>query len=189
MTRWILLATVCLALGACADSSQKAPVAKAAAEAEHDHAADDGHDHGKSDEGGGDEHDHEHEEGEPDFAKIDPARSAELGIVVATAASGNVDEVLTLTGRLIIDPRRVAAVRALVHEVPVEGRIVFTRRARFPKGLPKWTLTLDSLLLEFPPADATMIADVRARYSAAWEQVKAAVKPSPLGQPRRFGLA
>ena len=112
MTRWILLATVCLALGACADSSQKAPVAKAAAEAEHDHAADDGHDHGKSDEGGGDEHDHEHEEGEPDFAKIDPARSAELGIVVATAASGNVDEVLTLTGRLIIDPRRVAAVRA-----------------------------------------------------------------------------
>ena len=88
MTRWILLATVCLALGACADSSQKAPVAKAAAEAEHDHAADDGHDHEKSDEGGGDEHDHEHEEGEPDFAKIDPARSAELGIVVATAASG-----------------------------------------------------------------------------------------------------
>lgn len=112
MTRWILLATLCLALGACADSSQKAPVAKAAAEAEHDHAADDGHDHEKSDEGGGEEHDHEHEEGEPDFAKIDPARSAELGIVVATAAAGTVDEALTLTGRLIIDPRRVAAVRA-----------------------------------------------------------------------------
>ena len=43
-------------------------------------------------------------------------RPAELGIVgVATAASGNVDEVLTLTGRLIIDPPscRVAAVRAI----------------------------------------------------------------------------
>lgn len=112
MTRWILLATLCVALGACGDSSPKAPVAKAAAEAEHDHEADDGHDHEKAEEGGGEEHDHEHEEGEPDFAKIDPARSSELGIVVATAASGTVDEALTLTGRLIIDPRRVAAVRA-----------------------------------------------------------------------------
>ena len=31
MTRWILLATLCVALGACGDSSPKAPVAKAAA--------------------------------------------------------------------------------------------------------------------------------------------------------------
>jgi hypothetical protein len=84
---------------------------------------------------------------------------------------------------------RVAAVRALVSDVPVEGRIVFTRRARFPKGLPKWTLTMDSLLLEFPPADSTTVAEIQARFQPAWEQVKAAVTPSPLGQPRRFGIA
>ncbi len=84
---------------------------------------------------------------------------------------------------------RVAAVRALVNDVPVEGRIVFTRRARFPKGLPKWTLTMDSLLLEFPPTDAATIAEIQARFQPAWDQVKAAVSPSPLGQPRRFGLA
>lgn len=111
MSRWMILAAVCLTLGACGESPEKAPPAKAAAEADHDHEAGDGHDHGTSEEAG-DEHDHEHEEGEPDFAKIDPARAAELGIVVATATGGSVDEVLTLTGRLIIDPRRVAEVRA-----------------------------------------------------------------------------
>jgi cobalt-zinc-cadmium efflux system membrane fusion protein len=116
MNRWIILAVLGLALGACGESPKKATAAPTAAEADHDHEASDGHDHEKSEKGGDEhdheEHEHEHEEGEPDFAKIDPARATELGIGVATAAGGNVDEVLTLTGRLIIDPRRVAAVRA-----------------------------------------------------------------------------
>ena len=48
---------------------------------------------------------------------------------------------------------RIAAVKAVAGEVPVEGRIVFTRRGKFPKGLPKWTLMVDSLRAEFPCAD------------------------------------
>ena len=40
---------------------------------------------------------------------------------------------------------RIAAVKAIAGDVPVEGRIVFTRRGKFPKGLPKWTLMLDAL--------------------------------------------
>ena len=44
---------------------------------------------------------------------------------------------------------RIAAVKAVAGEVPVEGRIVFTRRGKFPKGLPKWTLMLDALQGEF----------------------------------------
>jgi len=44
---------------------------------------------------------------------------------------------------------RIAAVKAVAGDVPVEGRIVFTRRGRFPKGLPKWTLMLDGLRAEF----------------------------------------
>ena len=48
---------------------------------------------------------------------------------------------------------RIAAVKAVAGEVPVEGRIVFTRRGKFPKGLPKWTLMVDSLSAEFPPVD------------------------------------
>jgi cobalt-zinc-cadmium efflux system membrane fusion protein len=58
----------------------------------------------------GDEHGHE--EGEPDFARVAPARAPSLGIAVGEAAAGTVAETVTLTGRLIIDPKRVAAVRA-----------------------------------------------------------------------------
>lgn len=79
---------------------------------------------------------------------------------------------------------RVAAVKTLAGEVPVEGRVVFTRSARFPKGLPKWTLLLDSLRAEFPPADRAMFQSVLARFSAGWESVRGGVQPSPLGNPR-----
>ncbi len=44
---------------------------------------------------------------------------------------------------------RVAAVRALAGELPVEGRVLFTRRGKFPKGLPRWTLMVDSLRPNF----------------------------------------
>lgn len=54
----------------------------------------------------------EHEEGEPDFARIDPERARAHGIATATAGAQEVAETTTLTGRLIIDPKRVAAVRA-----------------------------------------------------------------------------
>lgn len=76
--------------------------------------SDDGHDHDH----GGDEHAHEagdehaHEEGEPDLARIAPERAGTLGIEVAEASAAPVAQTVTLTGRLIIDPTRVAAVRA-----------------------------------------------------------------------------
>jgi hypothetical protein len=71
---------------------------------------------------------------------------------------------------------RIAAVRAVAGEVPVEGRIVFTRRGRFPKGLPKWTLMVDSLRAEFPAAEHYSGAD--NRFSEQWQKVKSAVAPS-----------
>jgi len=79
---------------------------------------------------------------------------------------------------------RVAAVKALAGEMPVEGRIVFTRRARFPKGLPKWTLMLDSLRTEFPPADPSTLASVTGRFGESWEHIKRSTSPSSLAQPR-----
>lgn len=126
MTRTLTFtACLLLVLTGCGDTRDKAPAAaastaqsdgapKAAAEPAHEDEHDHDHEHeGEAAEDGDEhEHGHSHEEGEPDFAKIDPARAAELGIEVATAAGGAIDETLTLTGRLIIDPRRVAAVRA-----------------------------------------------------------------------------
>ncbi|HEY0768401.1 MAG TPA: nuclease-related domain-containing protein [Steroidobacteraceae bacterium] len=73
---------------------------------------------------------------------------------------------------------RIAAVKAIAGDVPVEGRIVFTRRGRFPKGLPKWTLMLDGLRAEFPSADFTAPADSAARFREGWQRLKEAVKPS-----------
>jgi hypothetical protein len=77
---------------------------------------------------------------------------------------------------------RVAAVKAVAGEVPVEGRIVFTRRGRFPKGLPKWTLMVDSLRAEFPSADYD--SGAMGRYGESWSKLKSAVKPSYMAHMR-----
>ena len=77
---------------------------------------------------------------------------------------------------------RIAAVKALAGEVPVEGRIVFTRRGKFPKGLPKWTLMVDSLRAEFPSVDYD--SGAVTRYGEHWQRVKSAVKPSYMAHMR-----
>ena len=79
---------------------------------------------------------------------------------------------------------RIAAVKAIAGDIPVEGRIVFTRRGRFPKGLPKWTLMLDALRAEFPAADFESPAETVARFRDSWQSLRDAVKPSSMGQPR-----
>jgi hypothetical protein len=73
---------------------------------------------------------------------------------------------------------RIAAVKAVAGDVPVEGRIVFTRRGKFPKGLPKWTLMVDALRAEFPLSDFETPAESAARYREDWLRLKEMVKPS-----------
>jgi hypothetical protein len=79
---------------------------------------------------------------------------------------------------------RIAAVKAVAGEVPVEGRIVFTRRGRFPKGLPRLTLMLDGLRAEFPTADFVAAPGSDARVREAWQRLKQAVKPSYMAHMR-----
>ncbi len=79
---------------------------------------------------------------------------------------------------------RIAAVKAVAGEVPVEGRIVFTRRGRFPKGLPKWTLMVDSLPAEFPSGEHDGYAGTVTRFAEAWQKLKSAVKPSYMAHMR-----
>jgi hypothetical protein len=73
---------------------------------------------------------------------------------------------------------RIAAVKAIAGDVPVEGRIVFTRRGKFPKGLPKWTLMLDTLRPEFAAADFGAPEPAAAQYREGWQRLKDTVKPS-----------
>ena len=81
---------------------------------------------------------------------------------------------------------RVAAVKLLAGELPVEGRILFTKRGRFPKGLPRWTLMVDSLRAEFPPADSQAFEALMNRYREFWNGIRGAVSPSPLKQSTPF---
>jgi hypothetical protein len=79
---------------------------------------------------------------------------------------------------------RVAAVKALADDAPVEGRIVFTARGKFPKGLPKWTLMIDSMHTEFPAVERQALAGGGSPFDAIWQNLKRAVRPSRLNQPR-----
>ncbi len=79
---------------------------------------------------------------------------------------------------------RIAAVRALADDVPVEGRVLFTRRGRFPKGLPRHTLLLESLAAEYPLADRQAMSALLERWLPAWQRICAAAQPSPLDRPR-----
>jgi hypothetical protein len=76
---------------------------------------------------------------------------------------------------------RIASVKAVAQdpETPVEGRIVFTRRAKFPKGLPRFTVMLESVAAEFPRLGAAELDVAVSRYKPAWERIKSASKPSP----------
>src|ERR1700722_17543009 len=75
---------------------------------------------------------------------------------------------------------RIAAVRALAKGLPVDGRIVFTGRGRFPKGLPRYTVMLDSLPSEFPVSDRETMRTLLERWMPAWTAIGKAVAPSSL---------
>jgi len=79
---------------------------------------------------------------------------------------------------------RIAAVRALAPELPIEGRAVFTSSGRFPKGLPRHTLMLDSLSAEFPASDRQAMSAVLERWMAGWRMIEKSVVPSKLASPK-----
>ncbi len=77
---------------------------------------------------------------------------------------------------------RVAAVRTLAGDVPVDGRIVFTERAKFPKGRPPRVLRLASLEAEYPPPEPGSTTHPAERYRAAWDELVTHAEPSPLAR-------
>ena len=77
---------------------------------------------------------------------------------------------------------RVAAVRAIAGSVPVEGRIVFTRRAVFPKGLPRFPLGEHSILRDYPLGDRVVAEQAAGQYRTYWENLKSQLAPSPLAK-------
>jgi hypothetical protein len=74
---------------------------------------------------------------------------------------------------------RIASVKAIAQDTPVEGRIVFTKRAKFPKGLPRFTVMLESVAAEFPRLGAAELDVAVAKYRPGWTRIKETAKPSP----------
>ena len=74
---------------------------------------------------------------------------------------------------------RIASVKAVTQNVPVENRIVFTKSAKFPKGLPRFTVMLDSIAAEFPRLGAAELDIAVSRYKPGWARLKEVAKPSP----------
>lgn len=77
---------------------------------------------------------------------------------------------------------RIAAVRQLAADVPVDGRIVFTDRGRFPKGRPPHVTRLGSLASEFPLPEGAAAQAVSERYRLVWDEITMQVEPSPLAR-------
>jgi hypothetical protein len=75
---------------------------------------------------------------------------------------------------------RIAAVKALVGDVPVEGRLLFSNAGKFTKGMPKWVLMLDGIEVEFPVVDRGLKSSPAfAHFAEAWTRLVAQLRPSP----------
>jgi len=85
----------------------------------------------------------------------------------------------TFTNPLPMLEDRVMAVRHLVGDAPVEGRIVFSMRSEFPKGKPESVIRLDELQDTFPVVERSP-AGVAAAFAPVWERIKQASQPNPL---------
>jgi len=79
---------------------------------------------------------------------------------------------------------RIAAVRALAPELPIEGRAVFTNSGHFPKGLPRHPLMLESLAAEVPASDRHAMSGLLERWIPAWLLIVKSVTPSKLASPK-----
>ena len=71
---------------------------------------------------------------------------------------------------------RIAAVREIVRQVPVAGRILFLDDAEFTKGVPRLVCTLDELAQEFGESDKNAAKFKIEAFRPHWELIsKAAI--------------
>jgi hypothetical protein len=81
---------------------------------------------------------------------------------------------------------RIAAIRAIVRQVPVTGRILFLDGASFTKGVPRLVCQFDELLQEFVDKDKTSAKMKVEAFKPHWELLREHVKSSRLGRIMRY---
>jgi hypothetical protein len=67
---------------------------------------------------------------------------------------------------------RIAAMKSLAEDLPVDGRIVFGPGSAFPKGIPRLTLREESLEAEFPLGDRELAAQIVEGWRPVWERLR-----------------
>lgn len=80
---------------------------------------------------------------------------------------------------------RIAAVRQIVRQVPVAGRIVFLDGANFTKGVPGLVSSLGGLLDEFVEKDQAAARVNIEAFMPHWELIHAKADLSVVGSKRR----
>ena len=73
---------------------------------------------------------------------------------------------------------RIAAVRQIVRQVPVAGRILFLDGAEFTKGVPSLVSDLDTLAAEFGEADADAAKVKVDAFKPHWDLIRKAALDS-----------
>jgi hypothetical protein len=81
---------------------------------------------------------------------------------------------------------RIAAVRAIVRQVPVTGRILFLDGAAFTKGVPGLVCKLDDLLQEFVERDRTSAKMKVEAFKPHWERIRGNAVSSEAGRLIRY---
>jgi len=80
---------------------------------------------------------------------------------------------------------RIAAVRHIVRQVPVEGRLVFLDGAEFTKGVPELVAGINELHEEFSDADKAAVKFKIEAFKPYWDLVRKAALGTEVGE--RFG--
>lgn len=73
---------------------------------------------------------------------------------------------------------RLASLRVILGDVPVEGRIVFSDTAVFPKGMPRFTLLESQLGTEFFFGERHLAERAVEPWRSGWRHLKDSVTPS-----------
>ena len=67
---------------------------------------------------------------------------------------------------------RIAAVKQIVRQVPVEGRVVFLAGAEFTKGIPSLVCDIDALLAEFGEPDKNAARFKVEAFKPHWDLIQ-----------------
>jgi len=79
---------------------------------------------------------------------------------------------------------RVAALKQLVRDVPVNGLVLFGERADFSKGRPRDVLSPAELMERYARPEKADLERLLVAFAPHWERVKGATEPAPGGAAR-----